>query len=73
VTTQRSREDLPDHSNEWLALAFEMSSAWLSFCPVDRILRSVEGVSDVKRNLLFARHERPLARAWSRVSHPRNQ
>jgi hypothetical protein len=30
-------------------LAFEVSSAWLSFRPLFKIIRSVEGVTDVRR------------------------
>lgn len=31
-------------------LAFEISSSWLTFRPIYRILRSVHGVADIKRN-----------------------
>ena len=31
-------------------LAFEVTSAWLSFRPLLKILRSVDGITDVRRN-----------------------
>jgi hypothetical protein len=31
-------------------LAFEVTSAWISFRPLFKILRSIDGVTDVRRN-----------------------
>jgi hypothetical protein len=30
--------------------AFEITSAWLTFRPIYKVLRSVQGVNDIKRN-----------------------
>ena len=47
--------------------AFEISGAWVSFRPLYSLLRSVEGVADIKRNrfnefrITFSFHDEPMA------------
>jgi len=44
-----SMKTYPVHDEEGRLIGFEISSAWVTFRPLFRILRSVSGVSNIRR------------------------